>query len=87
MPESTADVPVPNDDSLHLRPMQLLVECASRFQSNISVARGRKSADAKGILDVMMLAADKGPVRLRADGPDAKEAVAALVALLSEELQ
>ena len=66
--------------------MQLLVEKAIAFQATLTLTRGRKSADAKSILDVMMLAAEKGPLMLEADGPDQDEAAEALVNLLREEL-
>lgn len=87
MATSCADIPVPRDDSLHLRPMQLLIEGASGFAADITVIRGGKRADAKSIFDVMMLAAEKGPLRIEASGPDAIKAVNALTTLLRQELE
>ncbi len=87
MATSCADVPVPHDESLHLRPMQLLMEGASGFTADITVIRGDKRADAKSIFDVMMLAAEKGPLRIEASGPDAIKAVNALASLLRQELE
>ena len=82
----TAEVPVDSKDDLHLRPMQALVEAASAFTARLTVARGRKQADAKSLLDVMMLASEKGPLRIEADGADADEAVKALTALMTGPL-
>ncbi len=87
MSECSAEIPVEGDDSLHLRPMQLLVEYANKFQSNTQAERGDKTADAKSILDVMMLAAEKGPLRLHAAGADADEAIRALEDLMRAELR
>jgi phosphocarrier protein len=86
MTKHSVEIPVDRDESLHLRPMQMLVERAADFQSDLVVHRGGKQADAKSILDVMMLAAEKGPLVVQARGADAEKALAALAALLNEEL-
>ena len=85
-PKRTAEIPVINDDNLHLRPIQVFTEKAVGFESRISIRRGAKQGDAKSILDVMLLAAEKGPLLLEADGADAEAAIAALEALLNQEL-
>ena len=82
----SAEIPVYREEDLHLRPMQLLAEKAVGFRSKLRLSRGKKLADAKSILDVMTLAAEKGPIRLEADGEDADEAVEALVILLNKEV-
>jgi len=79
-------ITVPQDDSLHLRPMQVLVENASAFECKIVVGRGGKLVDAKSIFDVMMLATQKGPLTVEAEGNDADEAVRTIVRLLNNEL-
>lgn len=81
-----AEIPVLKDESLHLRPMQALTELATAYRSSVSITRGNKKADAKSILDVMMLAAERGPLRLETEGDDADEAMDALVKLLDREL-
>lgn len=86
MGTSSTEIPVPRDDSLHLRPMQVLVEKAGVFQAKLTLTRGGKLADAKSILDIMMLAAETGPLMLNADGPDAAKATKILAALLKKEL-
>lgn len=86
MATSSTEIPVPRDDSLHLRPMQVLVEKAGVFQAKLTLTRGGKLADAKSILDIMMLAAESGPLMLEADGPDAAKATKILAALLKKEL-
>lgn len=66
--------------------MQVLTELAAAYQSRLSITRGNKKADAKSILDVMMLAAEHGPLRLEAEGDDADEAIDAIIKLLDREL-
>ena len=84
--ERSVEIPVDKEESLHLRPMQVLAERAAGFKSKLQLVRGSKRADAKSILDLMILAAEKGPLVLHADGADADDAVETLVALLKEEL-
>jgi phosphocarrier protein HPr len=70
---------------LHARPAGALAVAAGRFASAVSVTAGDRTADAKSVLSVMGLGATNGQhVTVTAAGPDAQEAVAALVAILSE---
>jgi phosphotransferase system HPr (HPr) family protein len=58
---------------------------AGRFAAKVSVTAGGKTVDAKSVLSVMGLGATSGQqVTVSADGPDAAEAVAALIAVLGE---
>jgi len=70
---------------LHARPAGALAVAAGRFASAVSVTAGGHTADAKSVLGVMGLGATSGQhVMVSAAGPDAREAVAALIAILSE---
>jgi phosphocarrier protein HPr len=70
---------------LHARPAGALAVAAGRFASVINVTVGGRTVDAKSVLSVMGLGATSGQdVTVSAAGPDAQEAVAALVAILSE---
>ncbi len=72
---------------LHLRPAAKFVKLASEFQSEIRVYRNGQEnhgeeVDGKSILSLAMLAAEQGTVlEVEARGPDAEQAVTALVAL------
>jgi phosphocarrier protein HPr len=58
---------------------------AGRFASAVSVTADGRTADAKSVLGVMGLGATSGQhVTVYAAGPDAREAVAALITILSE---
>lgn len=64
---------------LHARPAGQFVTLASRFASKIEVGRGGEWVNGRSVLSILSLAAAKGTrVRIRAAGPDAKEAVESL---------
>jgi phosphotransferase system HPr (HPr) family protein len=70
---------------LHARPAGTLAVAAGQFASAVSVTAGSNTADAKSVLGVMGLGATSGQhVTVFAAGPDAREAVTALIAILSE---
>ena len=78
---------VQSELGLHARPAGRFVSMAGRFESEISVARedDEEWVSGRSVLSILSLAASRGTIlRLRADGPDAQEAVEALGALLTE---
>jgi phosphocarrier protein HPr len=82
MPASSETITLSGD--LHARPAGALAVAAARFAAAVSVTAGAKTADAKSVLGVMCLGATSGQeVTVAADGPDAEDAVAALIAILS----
>ena len=79
-----ATVQVRNRLGLHVRPAARIVRAAVRFQSDVTLAMGDQVVDAKEVMEIMMLGAGRGAaLRVRAEGPDAAEAVAALEALFA----
>lgn len=67
---------------LHMRIAAHFVKLASRFESKIMLAKGRRRVDGKSILGIMMLgAARDSRLRIIAIGRDAEEAVRALTPL------
>ena len=78
------DVDVVNRLGLHARAAAKLVGTATRYASALSVGREGRSADAKSIMAVMMLAAGKGTtVHLLTEGEDAQAALDALIELIN----
>ena len=60
-----------NKLGLHARASALFVKTASRFTSEIKLARDGVEVNGKSIMGIMMLAASKGStVRLTVDGAD-----------------
>jgi phosphocarrier protein HPr len=74
---------IPNKRGLHARASAKLVEAASRFKSHITVTKDGQSVEAVSIMGLMMLAASMGSeIEIVADGPDADEAMTAILALI-----
>jgi phosphocarrier protein len=73
-----------NQRGLHARASAKFVEAASKFRSEITVVKDENSVSGRSIMGLMMLAAAKGTiVELIANGPDAREAIAALTSLIA----
>jgi phosphocarrier protein HPr len=73
-----------NRDGLHARPAARIVRLASSFNSEVELAKDGVGVNGKSIMGVMMLAAECGSsITIRADGPDAAEAVEALAQLVA----
>ena len=78
-----AELVLKNKYGLHARPATLLAETANNFESEVVIEKGDQVSNGKSIFELMMLAAEMGSqLRVRATGPDAAEAVAALAALV-----
>ena len=79
-----ATVIIVNKRGLHARASAKFVETAARFQSDVMVTKGDATVSGRSIMGLMMLAAPLGSsIELAAQGPDAAEAVAALLALIA----
>lgn len=83
-------IEVINKLGLHARAAAKLVKLASSFESDIQLCRedesfDKKTANAKSIMGVMMLAASKGTyLTLNAEGPDMLEAIDKIDALFQD---
>jgi phosphocarrier protein len=78
-------VEVVNERGLHARASAKFVKLASSFDAEIKVSRDDSTVDAQSIMGLMMLAAGPGSTLLiAAEGPDAEEAVDALVKLVAD---
>jgi phosphocarrier protein len=83
--EYAQNVVVANVYGLHARPAAEFVKLADKFESEILVNKGGLEVNGKSIMGVMMLAAEKGStIEIKARGIDAREAVEALVNLVSD---
>jgi phosphocarrier protein HPr len=77
------EVAIINRLGLHARPAALLVQRASKFESEIKLKRLNLEVNAKSIMGVMMLAAEMGSkLVIIADGPDEKEAVESIIQVI-----
>lgn len=81
-----AELEIKNAEGLHMRPAMKFVDTANRFVSEINVSNGETNVDGKSIMQISMLAATCGTkLKVRAKGPDAREAINALKELVEEE--
>jgi phosphocarrier protein len=81
----TAAVTICNRKGLHARASAKFVKCAERFQATVRVTRDGQTVGGTSIMGLMMLAAGPGAViQLEAEGPQAPEAIEALVALVED---
>ena len=80
------DIAIINKLGLHARASAKLTQLASRFRSEIHIARGSRRVNAKSIMGVMMLAAGMGSkVTVDAEGEDAQEALDQIQALFQQK--
>lgn len=93
MPESQQIIlTIDHPSGLHLRPAALFVKTAARFQSQIRLTNlsrdSHPEGDAKSMFGLMQLGVSQGhQVRVRADGPDAAEAITALRDLVDRHFE
>lgn len=79
---------IKNRLGLHARPAALFVQIANKFDSEISVSKGKQKVNGKSIMGIMMLAAGKGSrISIVAEGQDAEEAVRELEKLLLQDAE
>lgn len=77
---------IKNRLGLHLRAASTLAQTAARFSSAITITRGKERVNARSVTSLMMLGAAMGSkVKVKADGPDAEEALKALKAMFDDK--
>lgn len=76
------ELTVINDSGIHARPAALIVETATKFKCSVFFYKDGMRANAKSIMNIMLLAAEPGAViRVETDGADEGEALGAIEAL------
>ncbi|BAN33933.1 phosphocarrier protein HPr [Sulfuricella sp. T08] len=79
------DIAIVNKLGLHARASAKLTQMAGQFKSEIWITRNERRVNAKSIMGVMMLAANKGStIHLEIDGADEDAAMQALAALIAD---
>lgn len=78
---------ITNKVGLHARPAALFVQTAARFKdTKIEIIKNGTVRDAKSMLGVLTLGVSQGTtIMVRADGPQADEAIAALADLVDRD--
>ena len=84
MAQAETTVTLNNRMGLHARPSTQIATTASRFAADVLIVKDDQRADAKSVLELLMLAAECGSeLKISANGPDAAAAVAAVVDLVA----
>ena len=79
----SAEVRIANRKGLHARASAKFVKCAEQFDAVVRVTRDGQTVGGTSIMGLMMLAAGPGSeLHITAQGPQAPEALQALVALV-----
>jgi phosphocarrier protein len=78
---------ITNKVGLHARPAALFVQTAARFKdTKVEIIKNGTVRDAKSMLGVLTLGVSQGTtITVRADGPQADEAIAALTDLVDRD--
>jgi phosphocarrier protein len=80
---TSCHVSIRNRLGLHARAAAKFVHVATRFRSQVRVARDNRSIDGKSIMGILLLAAPCGAsISITADGPDEADAIAELCKLV-----
>ena len=79
------EVEILNKLGLHARASAKITQLAGNFQSEVWLSRNKLRVNAKSIMGVMMLAANKGSkINIETSGPDETEAMLALINLVED---
>lgn len=72
-----------NKLGLHARPAAMFVQLANRFESDVTIKKGRQKVNGKSIMGVMTLAAGPGSqISVLIKGRDSKRALAEIEKLI-----
>jgi phosphocarrier protein len=79
------EVEIVNSQGLNASASSKLVQVATKYLCDVSLARSGRKINAKSLMGVMMLAAGKGSrILIETDGPDETEAMDAITALIGD---
>lgn len=74
-----------NRKGLHARASAKLARLAGEYDAKVIIRHESEAADARSIMDLLMLVAHKGcEIEISGSGPEAAEAVEAIAALVSD---
>ncbi len=79
---------VRNRAGIHARPAALIAQTANKYASEIIIERDTATVNAKSIMGVITMAAGYNTnLTLKVDGPDEKDASAAIVKLFESKFE
>lgn len=79
-----ADLPIVNKKGLHARATAKFVQCVDRYEAEVKVTRCGETVGGDSIMGILTLGAGQGAtITVAATGPQAAEAMDALIALVA----
>ena len=86
MPLVSKKLTIRNKQGLHARPAAIFVQIANKFNSTITIKKGKEAVNGKSIMGILMLGAEKGSIiKLEVQGEDAHLAIVELEKILGGE--
>ena len=80
-----ATLKVRNKLGVHLRAAALLAGVVRHFKSTVTITFGNREANARSVLQLVMLRATHGTMlNIKIDGPDASAALAAVISVFEQ---
>ncbi|MCS0543850.1 phosphocarrier protein HPr [Aeromonas veronii] len=77
---------ITSESGIHARPATVLVQAASKYNSDIQLEYNEKSVNLKSIMGVMSLGIGQGAeVKIVAEGSDEEEVIANLTEIMAKE--
>jgi phosphocarrier protein HPr len=77
---------ITDETGIHARPATLLVQAASKFDSDIQLEHNEKKVNLKSIMGVMSLGVGQNQdITIIAEGDDEKEAIEAIASTMKEQ--
>ncbi len=81
-------VKIANPQGFHMRPISAFIKCASRFASTVNLIKDGEPVNGKSMMSLLGLGAEEGTeLTVEVSGPDAAEALRALVEILSRPVE
>ena len=83
--EIAREIRIINQKGLHARASARFVQTVDKFSADVTVSRGGETVGGTSIMGLLMLAAGQGStITVKARGPEAKAAIAAIEALCAD---
>ena len=86
MPKLEKEIVIINPQGLHARPAAMFVQLATKYDSQVTIEKGKEIVNGKSIMGILMLGVQKGTtLKVITDGEDAQIALEELCNFLSRE--
>lgn len=77
-------IKIDNATGLHARPASMVVNCAKKFESSITIKKGEKEVNLKSLLSLLSLGiCQNEEINIKANGADEKEAIEEISSIIN----